>query len=306
MSKKLLGIDLGGTTVKFGILTADGEVQEKWAIETNTFENGSHIVPDIVESLKHRLELYGLTAEDFIGIGMGSPGAVDRENKTVTGAFNLNWAETQEVGSVIEKELGIPFAIDNDANVAALGERWVGAGANNRNVVFITLGTGVGGGVIADGNLIHGVVGAGGEIGHIIVEPVASATGIVRVAHHLAEKYEGNSSIKAAVDNGEFVTSKDIIVAATEGDKFADSIVDKVSKYLGLATANISNILNPDSVVIGGGVSAAGEFLRSRVEGYFTRYAFPQVRRTTKVKLAELGNDAGIIGAASLAYSIDK
>ena len=284
-------------------MTADGEVQEKWAIETNTFENGSHIVPDIVESLKHRLELYGLTAEDFIGIGMGSPGAVDRENKTVTGAFNLNWAETQEVGSVIEKELGIPFAIDNDANVAALGERWVGAGANNRNVVFITLGTGV-------------------EIGHIIVEPdtgfectcgnkgcletVASATGIVRVAHHLAEKYEGNSSIKAAVDNGEFVTSKDIIVAATEGDKFADSIVDKVSKYLGLATANISNILNPDSVVIGGGVSAAGEFLRSRVEGYFTRYAFPQVRRTTKVKLAELGNDAGIIGAASLAYSIDK
>ena len=122
----------------------------------------------------------------------------------------------------------------------------------------------------------------------------------------MAEKYEGNSSIKAAVDNGELVTSKDILVAATEGDKFADSIVDKVSKYLGLAIANISNILNPDSVVIGGGVSAAGEFLRSRVEGYFKRYAFPQVRRTTKVKLAELGNDAGIIGAASLAYSIDK
>ena len=309
MSKKLLGIDLGGTTVKFGILTADGEVQEKWAIETNTFDNGSHIVPDIVESLKHRLELYGLTAEDFIGIGMGSPGAVDRENKTVTGAFNLNWAETQEVGSVIEKELGIPFAIDNDANVAALGERWVGAGANSRDVVFVTLGTGVGGGVIADGNLIHGVAGAGGECtcgNKGCLETVASATGIVRVAHHLAEKYEGNSSIKAAVDNGELVTSKDILVAATEGDKFADSIVDKVSKYLGLATANISNILNPDSVVIGGGVSAAGEFLRSRVEGYFTRYAFPQVRRTTKVKLAELGNDAGIIGAASLAYSIDK
>jgi len=170
MSKKLLGIDLGGTTVKFGILTSEGEVQEKWAIETNTLENGRHIVPNIVESLKHRLEMYGLTAEDFIGIGMGSPGAVNRENKTVTGAFNLNWAETQEVGSVIEKELGIPFAIDNDANVAALGERWVGAGANNPDVVFVTLGTGVGGGVIADGNLIHGVGGAGGEIGHIIVE----------------------------------------------------------------------------------------------------------------------------------------
>ncbi|MDU5661875.1 MAG: ROK family protein, partial [Streptococcus sp.] len=144
MSKKLLGIDLGGTTVKFGILTAEGSVQEKWAIETNTLEDGRHIVPNIIESLKHRLAMYGLTADDFIGIGMGSPGAVDRKNKTVTGAFNLNWADTQEVGSVIEKELGIPFAIDNDANVAALGERWVGAGANNPDVVFVTLGTGVG------------------------------------------------------------------------------------------------------------------------------------------------------------------
>lgn len=322
MSKKLLGIDLGGTTVKFGILTLEGQVQEKWAIETNILEDGKHIVPDIVESLKHRLALYGLTKDDFVGIGMGSPGAVDREKKTVTGAFNLNWADTQEVGSVIKKEVGIPFAIDNDANVAALGERWVGAGANNPDVVFVTLGTGVGGGVIADGNLIHGVAGAGGEIGHIIVEPedgfectcgnqgcletVASATGVVRVARHLAEEYEGDSLIKAAIDNGETVSSKDIFQAAAQGDKFADSVVEKVSYYLGLATANISNILNPDSVVIGGGVSAAGEFLRSRVEGYFTKYAFPQVRRSTKVKIAELGNDAGIIGAASLASQFVK
>lgn len=317
MSKKLLGIDLGGTTIKFGILTLEGEVQEKWAIETNTLENGRHIVSDIVESLKHRLSLYGLTKDDFLGIGMGSPGAVDRTSKTVTGAFNLNWADTQEVGSVIEKEVGIPFFIDNDANVAALGERWVGAGANNPDVVFVTLGTGVGGGVIADGNLIHGVAGAGGEIGHMIVDPengftctcgnkgcletVASATGVVRVARQLAEKYEGSSAIKAAIDNGDTVTSKDIFIAAEDGDKFANSVVERVSRYLGLAAANISNILNPDSVVIGGGVSAAGEFLRSRVEKYFVTFAFPQVKKSTKIKIAELGNDAGIIGAASLA-----
>lgn len=317
MSKKLLGIDLGGTTIKFGILTLEGEVQEKWAIETNTLENGRHIVSDIVESLKHRLSLYGLTKGDFLGIGMGSPGAVDRTSKTVTGAFNLNWADTQEVGSVIEKEVGIPFFIDNDANVAALGERWVGAGANNPDVVFVTLGTGVGGGVIADGNLIHGVAGAGGEIGHMIVDPengfmctcgnkgcletVASATGVVRVARQLAEQYEGSSAIKAAIDNGDTVTSKDIFIAAEDGDKFANSVVERVSRYLGLAAANISNILNPDSVVIGGGVSAAGEFLRSRVEKYFVTFAFPQVKKSTKIKIAELGNDAGIIGAASLA-----
>ncbi|HFH8705762.1 TPA: ROK family glucokinase [Streptococcus agalactiae] len=317
MSKKLLGIDLGGTTIKFGILTLEGEVQEKWAIVTNTLENGRHIVSDIVESLKHRLSLYGLTKDDFLGIGMGSPGAVDRTSKTVTGAFNLNWADTQEVGSVIEKEVGIPFFIDNDANVAALGERWVGAGANNPDVVFVTLGTGVGGGVIADGNLIHGVAGAGGEIGHMIVDPengftctcgnkgcletVASATGVVRVARQLAEQYEGSSAIKAAIDNGDTVTSKDIFIAAEDGDKFANSVVERVSRYLGLAAANISNILNPDSVVIGGGVSAAGEFLRSRVEKYFVTFAFPQVKKSTKIKIAELGNDAGIIGAASLA-----
>lgn len=317
MSKKLLGIDLGGTTIKFGILTLEGEVQEKWAIETNTLENGRHIVSDIVESLKHRLSLYGLTKDDFLGIGMGSPGAVDRTSKTVTGAFNLNWADTQEVGSVIEKEVGIPFFIDNDANVAALGERWVGAGANNPDVVFVTLGTGVGGGVIADGNLIHGVAGAGGEIGHMIVDPengftctcgnkgcletVASATGVVRVARQLAEQYEGSSAIKAAIDNGDTVTSKDIFIAAEDRDKFANSVVERVSRYLGLAAANISNILNPDSVVIGGGVSAAGEFLRSRVEKYFVTFAFPQVKKSTKIKIAELGNDAGIIGAASLA-----
>lgn len=317
MSKKLLGIDLGGTTIKFGILTLEGEVQEKWAIETNTLENGRHIVSDIVESLKHRLSLYGLTKDDFLGIGMGSPGAVDRTSKTVTGAFNLNWADTQEVGSVIEKEVGIPFFIDNDANVAALGERWVGAGANNPDVVFVTLGTGVGGGVIADGNLIHGVAGACGEIGHMIVDPengftctcgnkgcletVASATGVVRVARQLAEQYEGSSAIKAAIDNGDTVTSKDIFIAAEDGDKFANSVVERVSRYLGLAAANISNILNPDSVVIGGGVSAAGEFLRSRVEKYFVTFAFPQVKKSTKIKIAELGNDAGIIGAASLA-----
>lgn len=317
MSKKLLGIDLGGTIIKFGILTLEGEVQEKWAIETNTLENGRHIVSDIVESLKHRLSLYGLTKDDFLGIGMGSPGAVDRTSKTVTGAFNLNWADTQEVGSVIEKEVGIPFFIDNDANVAALGERWVGAGANNPDVVFVTLGTGVGGGVIADGNLIHGVAGAGGEIGHMIVDPengftctcgnkgcletVASATGVVRVARQLAEQYEGSSAIKAAIDNGDTVTSKDIFIAAEDGDKFANSVVERVSRYLGLAAANISNILNPDSVVIGGGVSAAGEFLRSRVEKYFVTFAFPQVKKSTKIKIAELGNDAGIIGAASLA-----
>ncbi|TWT12180.1 ROK family glucokinase [Streptococcus sp. sy004] len=316
MTRKLLGIDLGGTSIKFGIVTQEGDVQDKWSIETNNLEDGRHILPDIIASIKHRWELYGLTKADFIGIGMGSPGAVNREQKTVTGAFNLNWAKTQEIGQVIETELGLPFAIDNDANVAALGEAWVGAGDNQSDVVFMTLGTGVGGGIIADSNLIHGVAGAGGEIGHMIVaaetgfactcgntgclETVASATGIVRVARLLAEEYEGVSPIKAMIDNGDDVTSKIIFDEAKAGDYLSNQIVDKVANYLGLAAANLGNILNPSAIVIGGGVSAAGDFLLQRVETQFKRYAFPQVRQTTQLKLAELGNDAGIIGAASL------
>ncbi|TWS95425.1 ROK family glucokinase [Streptococcus sp. sy018] len=316
MTRKLLGIDLGGTSIKFGIVTQEGDVQDKWLIATNSLEDGRHILPDIIASIKHRWELYGLTKADFIGIGMGSPGAVNREQKTVTGAFNLNWAKTQAIGQVIEAELELPFVIDNDANVAALGEAWVGAGDNQSDVVFMTLGTGVGGGIIADGNLIHGVAGAGGEIGHMIVaaetgfactcgnvgclETVASATGIVRVARLLAEEYEGVSPIKAMIDNGDDVTSKIIFDEAKSGDYLANQIVDKVANYLGLAAANLGNILNPSAIVIGGGVSAAGDFLLKRVETQFKRYAFPQVRQTTQLKLAELGNDAGIIGAASL------
>lgn len=321
--KKIIGIDLGGTTIKFGILTTAGEVQDKWAIDTTIIGNGKHIIPDIIQAINHRLDLYHLDKSDFLGIGMGSPGSVDIINNTVIGAYNLGWDTLQEVGLAIESGVGLPFSLDNDANVAALGERWVGAGENNPDVIFMTLGTGVGGGIIAAGNLIHGVAGAGGEIGHVTVdisddafdctcgkkgclETVASATGIVRVARKLAEAYEGESHIKAAIDNGDTVSSKDIFISAEAGDIFANSVVEKISQYLGLAAGNLANTLNPDSIIIGGGVSAAGEFLRSRIETYFNRYTFPQVRDSTKIKIAELGNDAGIIGAASLALKFSE
>lgn len=321
MDKKIIGIDLGGTTVKFAILTAQGEVQQKWSIPTNILDEGSHIVPDIIESIKHRMNLYGLKKDDFLGIGMGTPGSVNRELGTVIGAYNLNWKTTQTIKDAIEAETGIPFTIDNDANVAALGEQWKGAGENNPDVVFVTLGTGVGGGVIMNGQLLHGVAGAAGEIGHITVDPdgfqctcgkkgcletVSSATGVVRVARHLSEEFAGDSELKKQLDNGETITSKDVFEAAQAGDLFANLVVDKVCYYLGLATGNIGNTLNPSSIVLGGGVSAAGEFLRSRVEKNFLTFVFPQVAESTKIKLAELGNDAGVIGAASLAMHSEK
>ena len=141
MERKLIGVDLGGTTIKFAILTEDGEIQQKWSVETNVLDEGSHIVPDIIESINHHIDLYKMSKDQFIGIGMGTPGTVDRQRGTVIGAFNLNWKETQNVKEEIEKGTGIKFAIDNDANVAGLGERWKGAGENGDDVAFVTLGT---------------------------------------------------------------------------------------------------------------------------------------------------------------------
>lgn len=316
MSKKIIGIDLGGTSVKFAILTQEGEVQEKWSIKTNILDEGSHIVDDMIESINHRLRLLGLGAEDFIGIGMGSPGVVDREKGTVIGAYNLNWKTLQPVKEKIEKATGISFFIDNDANVAALGERWKGAGENQPDVVFMTLGTGVGGGIVAEGKLLHGVAGAAGELGHITVdfdqpilctcgkkgclETVASATGIVNLTRRYADEYAGDAELKQLIDNGEDVNAKIIFDLAKAGDELALIVYRNFARYLGIACANIGSILNPSTIVIGGGVSAAGEFLLDGVRKFYEENSFPQVRTSTKLALATLGNDAGVIGAASL------
>ena len=317
MAKKIIGIDLGGTSVKLAIISLEGEVLKKWSIPTNILDEGSHIVDDIIETIRHRLELLNLTIDDILGIGMGSPGIVNREEGTVIGAYNLNWKTLQPVREKIEGALGIPFFIDNDANVAALGEKWMGAGGNQPDVTFFTLGTGVGGGIIASNQLLHGVNGAAGELGHITadfrenafactcgkkgcLETVASATGIVNLTRQSADDYEGASQLKAMIDDGQEVTAKDVFDLAKEDDALALIVVRKFSKYLGIACSHVANILNPSYIVIGGGVSAAGEFLLKGVREEFEKYVFPQVRETTHLRLAELGNDAGVIGAASL------
>ncbi len=242
--KKLIGVDLGGTTVKFAILTADGEIQQRWSIDTNILDEGSHIVPDIIDSINEHLDLYNMKPADFYGIGMGSPGSVDIDAGTVVGAYNLNWKTKQFVKRDIEKGTGIAFKIDNDANCAAMGERWKGAGDNASDVTFVPLGTGVGGGIIANGHLLHGAAGSAGEIGHVVVDPngylctcgnhgcletVASATGIVRVARDMAEEFAGDSQLKATLDDGDEISSKMVFDLAKEGDKLAVAVADRVS-----------------------------------------------------------------------------
>ncbi|WP_125769895.1 ROK family glucokinase [Companilactobacillus furfuricola] len=314
--KKLIGVDLGGTTIKFAILTLKGEIQQKWSIETNILSDGQLIIPDIIDSINHHLDMYEMNSDQFVGIGLGSPGSINFEQGTIKGAYNLNWQDTP-VHPVrdIEKGTGIPVTIENDANVAALGERWMGAGNNADDVVFVTLGTGVGGGIIANGNILHGAGGAAGEIGHVTVDPqgfmctcgkrgcletIASATGIVRVARDRASEYAGTSQLKAMLDDGQDISAKDVFDLAKENDDLALIVVNYVCESLGFALANIANSLNPKYVIIGGGVSAAGKFLVDKVDAAMRKNEFATIKSSTELKLASLGNEAGVIGAASL------
>lgn len=314
-NKKIIGIDLGGTTTKFAILKPSGEIQTKWSIETDVSNQGEKILPNIINSINHHLNLYNLSMDDFLGIGMGSPGTVDGKKGTVVGAYNLNWSKIQFVSKQFKEAFDVPFFIDNDANVAALGEQWTGAGNNEENIVFITLGTGVGGGLVSDGRLLHGTKKAAGEIGHVTVEldgymctcgkkgcleQYTSATGIVRMARDMSEQYAGDSKLKYQIDDGDLITSKIIFDLAKKEDPFALRVVDRASMYLGLALGNVANLLNPSTIILGGGVSKAGIFLADKVNEQIQSILFPTIREDTKIKIAELGNDAGVIGAASL------
>ncbi|MGO2951817.1 ROK family glucokinase [Lentilactobacillus kefiri] len=316
MAKKLIGIDLGGTTTKFAFIDTKGNITARWRIKTDISEHGSNIVPNMVKSISDQMRKEDFTAADFYGIGMGTPGAVNREKGTVVGAYNLGWDIVQPVGATISANLNLPIMIDNDANSAALGEYWKGAGDKAKDVVFITLGTGVGGGVIANGKLVHGINNGAGEVGHITVVPngyqctcgkrgcleqYASATGVVHIAKDMAKTFTGHSRIKELIDGDEGLSSKMVFFLADNGDILANQIVNRVCSYLGLALSHIGNTMNPENIIIGGGVSNAGNTLLQTTTRYFQENAFPSVRDSTRLKLAQLGNDAGVIGAASLA-----
>ncbi|WP_409251352.1 ROK family glucokinase [Bacillus sp. SCS-153A] len=314
--KWLVGVDLGGTTTKLAFISLYGEIVHKWEIPTDTSENGKNIIVDIAKSIDHHLEELGEPKDKLKGIGMGAPGPVDMESGIIYEAVNLGWEKNTPLKDLLEVETGLPCVIDNDANCAALGEMWKGAGNGAKDIVAVTLGTGVGGGVITNGDIVHGVRGAAGEIGHITVVPeggfqcncgktgcletVASATGVVRLALKALDESEESSSLRSIVESDGIISAKQIFDEARNGDVLAVSIVDQLAFYLGLALANLGNALNPDKIVLGGGVSKAGEVLLNPVDKYFNSFAFPTVASSTAISIATLGNDAGVIGAAWL------
>lgn len=307
--KYCFGVDIGGTTVKMGLFQTDGVLLEKWEIPTRTENGGEMILPDVAKSISEVCEKRSLEKDAIEGIGIGVPAPVT-EAGIVKNTANLGWGY-REVKREMEELTNLKVRMGNDANVAALGEMWLGAGKGEENIVMVTLGTGVGGGVILNGRPLVGTNGAGGEIGHICVnetetkkcgcgntgclEQYASATGIARLAAEHLEEEKKDSLLRGQ----EKVDAKAVFDALKEGDGLAEDVVEEFGRYLGYALANIAVVVDPAVIVIGGGVSKAGEILLSYVEKNYMKRAF-FANKEVKFKLAELGNDAGICGAAKL------
>lgn len=314
MKKYAFGVDIGGTTCKIGFFETTGVLLDKWEIPTNTANAGAAILGDVARAIEAKLDEMKLGKEELQGIGVGVPGAVT-EYKTVHGCENLGW-ETVEVADELEKLTGLPIKAENDANMAVLGEMWKGGACGSKDVILVTLGTGVGAGIISGGKILPGFHGAAGEIGHMTVdyheteqcscgkygclEQYASATGIVRLAkRRLYKNDRWGSNIASEAMAAENLTAKSIFDAAKAGQQEALAIVDEVCKILGIALANVACVENPEVILFGGGVSKAGEILTEGVKRYFDQYAY-YACRDTKFGLASLGNDAGIWGCVRL------
>lgn len=303
------GVDVGGTTVKIGLLDESGTLVDKFEIPTQTENGGERILPDIAQAVERTIAKHKLTKEDITGIGIAVPGPVNDEG-VVNRCVNLNWG-VFNLHEALGALTGLRVKGGNDANCAALGEYWKGGGAGCRSAILITLGTGIGGGVILDGKVLSGSHGSGGEIGHITVsapdkapctcgkcgcvERYASANGIVRVTRKRLAETDEPSTLRGLSE----LTSKDIFAAAKSGDAFAVDTLELVFDYLGEALANACCVCDPERVILGGGVSKAGQYLLDGVERHFEKHMF-HACKGTQFSLATLGNDAGMYGAFRL------
>lgn len=305
----VFGIDVGGTTVKIGLFNTEGTLVEKWEIPTNTADSGKAILPDIAASLEEKRKERCIDKVAVQGVGIGVPGPVTADG-VVNHCVNLGWG-VMHVAEEMERLTGYAVKVGNDANVAALGEVWKGGGKGYQDVLMITIGTGIGGGLILGGKIHGGVTGSAAEVGHICVNPLetepcncgnygcleqyTSATGILRLAKRKLAESDAPSALRERND----LTTKDVIDAAKAGDGLALEVLDFMAKTMGMALAGCCALADMELILIGGGVSKAGSFLTEPIEKYYRKFAF-HTQKDTKFKLAELGNDAGIYGAARL------
>ena len=304
------GVDLGGTTVKIAFFDETGLMLSKWEIPTVTTGGGSQILPDIAASIQQFIAQKTVDPASVIGVGIGVPGPVSSKG-VVNKCINLGWG-VFNIAEELSSLLGFPVKAGNDANVAALGEYWKGGGKGCDNMVFVTLGTGVGGGIVVEGKLLHGAHGSGAEIGHMVlnrdeteacncgkrgcVEQYCSATGVV----NMANKELAASDEVTALRTNEAITCKAVFDAAKADDPLARRVLDRFYRYMGEFLGNLCDVVDPDAVVLGGGVSRAGQVLLDGTRPYFDQYVF-HAARGARFELASLGNDAGAYGAFKLA-----
>lgn len=308
--KYVIGADIGGTTVKLGLFQADGVLLEKWEIPTVIADAGNAVLSDVAQAVEDCVKRNGITKADLLGIGAGIPGPVTADG-TVNRCVNLGWG-VFNVSAVLSEKTGLPVESANDANVAALGESWMGGGKGFSDLLFVTLGTGVGGAVIADGRIVAGAHGAGGELGHMVinreepeqcacgrhgcVQQYVSATGVVRVAKLWLEAHPEQES---AMRSFEKLTAKAVFDCAAAGDTAAKAALEQVYDAFGYFLAASCTVTDPQAVVIGGGVSRAGQPLLEGAKRGFEKYAF-YANSDIGFALATLGNDAGIYGCCKL------
>ncbi|GAK03381.1 glucokinase [Geomicrobium sp. JCM 19037] len=308
MTKYAIGADVGGTSVKMGIFTDKGAMIDKWSIPTDTSNEGVNISEDVTKSIREQLQKSNISKDQVIGVGVGVPGFVNEDAGRVDFAVNIGWRNYPLQNSLSEA-LHLPVYINNDANMAAAGEYWQGAGRNSRSAFCVTLGTGVGGGILLNGDVVNGPSGTGGEVGHVTVVPggrlcscgrrgcLEEYVGMKGFSLNLKERLA--SSGQATQLHAESEVSE-LFVAANAGDELAQAVIDESLYYLGLVLSNVVTLLNPEKIIIGGGISAAGDQLLEPLKKHYERFSLEQADRSLSFGIAELGNDAGIYGCAWL------
>lgn len=317
MAKLCIGIDLGGTFIKFCLVDEARKVSETLQLPTPS-DGAAGVVAQMAAGVEQLIRQHGLTRDDIVGVGIGSPGPLDMENGVVLAMPNISGMDNCPLREMVSNATGVPAVLENDANAAAYGEFICGAGEGTRNMVLLTLGTGVGGGIIVDGRVVHGSHSMAGELGHMIIVPdgelcgcgqkgcleqYCSATFITKRTTGLLARADCDSSLKSVLADKGSIDAQDISEAATTGDEFAVGVWDRATRYLALGCVNICRIFDPDEIVLGGGMANAGEKLLTPVMRHFRDLHWNLTEPQTRIELARLGNDAGAVGAAGVAWA---
>lgn len=315
-----VGIDLGGTNLKAGLLDERAEVKCKFSVPTEAEQGADQVVANIAGSVERAIAEAGVGYDEVVGVGIGSPGPLSHKEGIIISPGNLPALRNVPIRALIHERTGIETTLENDANAAAWGEFWAGAGRDVSDLVMFTLGTGVGGGIIADGKLLRGYFENGAELGHLLVQPggracscgqlgcveaYSSAYNLARWAEELVAEGR-SSSLSNKIEAGQLLMAEDVVEAAQSGDELAGYVWDRVCYYLAIACVQVQHATNPQRIVLAGGLIAAGDCLLEPLNRHFSELTWKLLDDSPEIIFATLGNDAGFIGAAGCAWEAHR